>query len=287
MQLDPRVPVGHTWLIDADIGLMQPADGTRPLQRKATSMVNAAHTPQHHTLVALVVGGDVGKPPGQSVTDGDPDQYDFDPVEMYGIARTQHRHSLYWAAVHMHPAHTFGNIQPDAAAIYAELHQRRMRWLDQGDAPIMIGVPAHPMHAHADRDVRMLVLGKSQAEVIHLVSMLQRACLARHSVIPTMDHIPKPMDAPMTGIDIKHAHSLPKAKARKAVEEVAAKLAQRFDVHCEWDEDTLKFTRSGVDGKIALKPKELRVTAKLGFLLSAMKAPIEAEIRRVLDERFK
>jgi putative polyhydroxyalkanoate system protein len=28
------------------------------------------------------------------------------------------------------------------------------------------------------------------------------------------------------------------------------------------------------------------VTAKLGFLLSAMKGPIESEIRRVLDERF-
>jgi putative polyhydroxyalkanoate system protein len=53
-----------------------------------------------------------------------------------------------------------------------------------------------------------------------------------------------------------------------------------------WAGDTLKFNRSGVDGRIALLPKQLHVTADLGFLLSAMKGPIESEIRRVLDEKF-
>ncbi len=90
----------------------------------------------------------------------------------------------------------------------------------------------------------------------------------------------------MSGIDIRHSHSLPHAKARKAVEEVAKKLAERFDVECTWEGDDLHFSRSGVDGKIALKPKELHVTAKLGFLVSAFKGPIENEIQRVLDERF-
>lgn len=90
----------------------------------------------------------------------------------------------------------------------------------------------------------------------------------------------------MPGIDIRHQHSMPLPKARKAVEEVAKKLAQRFDVEYAWDGDTLNFNRSGVDGRIALEPKQLHVTAQLGFLLSALKGPIEAEIRRVLDERF-
>ena len=87
-------------------------------------------------------------------------------------------------------------------------------------------------------------------------------------------------------IDIRHSHSLPHAKARKAVEEVAKKLAERFDIEYEWDGDDLHFNRSGVDGKIALMKKELHVTAKLGFLVSAFKGPIENEIKRVLDERF-
>lgn len=80
---------------------------------------------------------------------------------------------------------------------------------------------------------------------------------------------------------------MPLAKARKAVEDVARKLAERFDVEYGWDGDTLNFARSGVDGKIALAPEQLHVTAQLGFLLSALKGPIEAEIRRVLDEKFR
>ena len=54
----------------------------------------------------------------------------------------------------------------------------------------------------------------------------------------------------------------------------------------DWDGDTLNFSRSGVEGRIALLTDTLRVTATLGFLLSAMKGPIEAEIRRVLSEKF-
>ena len=90
----------------------------------------------------------------------------------------------------------------------------------------------------------------------------------------------------MPSIEIRHAHSLAPTKARKAVEEVAAKLADRFGVACEWNGDVLSFTRSGVEGKIAMEPHQLHVTAHLGFMLTALKGPIEAEIRRVLEERF-
>lgn len=90
----------------------------------------------------------------------------------------------------------------------------------------------------------------------------------------------------MPGIDIHHAHSLPPAKARKAVEEVAIKLGEKFGLDSRWEGDTLHFVRSGVDGRIALAPRQLQVTAKLGFLLSALQEPIEAEIRRVLKQTF-
>lgn len=91
----------------------------------------------------------------------------------------------------------------------------------------------------------------------------------------------------MPKIDIHHAHSLPHAKARKAVQEVADKLAERFGFEYEWNGDTLNFAHGGVDGQIDLAPQSLRVTATLGFLMSAFKRPIEAEIRRVLNERFR
>lgn len=72
----------------------------------------------------------------------------------------------------------------------------------------------------------------------------------------------------------------------QAVEKSPRRLAERFDFDYAWDGDTLNFNRSGVDGKIALAAKSLHVTAKLGFLVSAFKGPIENEIRRVLDERL-
>jgi putative polyhydroxyalkanoate system protein len=90
----------------------------------------------------------------------------------------------------------------------------------------------------------------------------------------------------MSGIDIRHAHSLPLEAARATVEQVARKLAERFGIEYAWDGDTLGFRGPGVDGRIALSPDQLRVTANLGFLMSALKGPIEAEIRRVLRERF-
>lgn len=90
----------------------------------------------------------------------------------------------------------------------------------------------------------------------------------------------------MGDIDIRHPHSMPLPQARKAVEEAARKLAEKFDIEYAWDGDALGFQRSGVDGRIRLAPDELHVTAKLGFLLSAMRGPIESEIRRVLAERF-
>jgi putative polyhydroxyalkanoate system protein len=41
-----------------------------------------------------------------------------------------------------------------------------------------------------------------------------------------------------------------------------------------------------VDGAIELQPGQVHVTAKLGFLLSAMKGMVEGEIQRVLKEKL-
>lgn len=91
----------------------------------------------------------------------------------------------------------------------------------------------------------------------------------------------------MADIDIRHSHSMPMPKAREAIDDVAQKLAERFGMACSWNGDSLNFERAGVDGRIDLAPEELHVTAKLGFLLSAMQGPIETEIRRVLAEKFE
>ncbi len=90
----------------------------------------------------------------------------------------------------------------------------------------------------------------------------------------------------MSQIDIQHAHTMAPERAREAVQDIADKLTERFGVTCHWDQDILHFDRSGIEGRIALLPSQLHVTAELGFLFAAMQAPIETELRRVLDKRF-
>lgn len=90
----------------------------------------------------------------------------------------------------------------------------------------------------------------------------------------------------MSDIDIRHPHSVPPQQARQAVEGLAQTLAERFGVRYAWRGDALDFQRSGVDGRVTLEPGALHVTAKLGFLLGAMRGTIESEIRRALEERF-
>ncbi len=90
----------------------------------------------------------------------------------------------------------------------------------------------------------------------------------------------------MARIDIHHPHTMASDQARQSVQEVADKLTARFGVDCRWDDDTLHFTRSGIEGCIALLPGQVHVTADLGFLFGAMQGSIETELRRVLTERF-
>lgn len=90
----------------------------------------------------------------------------------------------------------------------------------------------------------------------------------------------------MSHIDIRHSHRRPLREARSVVEDLAGKMAERFQVDYGWDGDTLVFERSGVHGEIAVSRGEIHVTATLGFLLFALKGPIEAEIRRYLDREF-
>jgi len=90
----------------------------------------------------------------------------------------------------------------------------------------------------------------------------------------------------MSQIDIHHAHGKSPAQARTAIEEAAAKLDERFGLRSQWQGDALQFSGSGVDGRIELLPGAVRVTATLGFLLSAMKGMVEAEIRRVLSDKL-
>lgn len=90
----------------------------------------------------------------------------------------------------------------------------------------------------------------------------------------------------MPSIDIVQPHNKSMKDAKAAVDRVAEKIGERFQVDCGWKGNTLEFTRSGVNGEIRLEKDEVRVVVNLGFLLGALKGPIESEIHRVLEREF-
>ena len=90
----------------------------------------------------------------------------------------------------------------------------------------------------------------------------------------------------MPSIEIHRRHDKSMKDAKVAVEHVADKIAERFDVACGWNGNTLDFERSGVHGKISLSKGEVHVVVNLGFLLLALRGTIEAEIHKYLDREF-
>jgi len=90
----------------------------------------------------------------------------------------------------------------------------------------------------------------------------------------------------MADIDIRRAHHLAPAAARKAADQMADKLGRKFGLTGDWDGDVLRFERPGVSGSLTLGPKDLHLAVTLGFLLKAMKGSIEQAIHHEMDELF-
>ena len=90
----------------------------------------------------------------------------------------------------------------------------------------------------------------------------------------------------MPKIDIRRPHQLPIAEARTVVEQVAARMREKFGMDGRWQDDTLLFSRPGVNGSIAVGTDVIHVKAELGLMLAPLKGMVEQEIRRKLDEHF-
>jgi putative polyhydroxyalkanoate system protein len=91
----------------------------------------------------------------------------------------------------------------------------------------------------------------------------------------------------MADIQILREHTLGLAEARKIAFKWAEQAEEKFDMECTYEEgkaeDLVSFTRSGVNGTLAVTKDSFELNAKLGFLLGAFKDTIETEIVKNLD----
>ena len=91
----------------------------------------------------------------------------------------------------------------------------------------------------------------------------------------------------MSDLHIQRDHHMGLPRAREVARAWALKAEEKFDMECTYEEgdtqDTLSFTRAGVAGTLLVDAQQFDMTAKLGFLFTAFKDRIEAEIGGQLD----
>ena len=88
----------------------------------------------------------------------------------------------------------------------------------------------------------------------------------------------------MADIVLKRTHHLGLKGARMAADKMIAKLDQQFNLSGDWQGNTLHFDRPGVSGRLAVSDSEMQLEVTLGFLLKAMKGPIERAVHEQLDK---
>lgn len=91
----------------------------------------------------------------------------------------------------------------------------------------------------------------------------------------------------MAEIRIERAHALGLAQARKIAFQWAEQAEREFGMECTYEEgktnDLVSFSRSGVNGTLAVTKSSFDIQVALGFLAGAFKTTIEAEIVKNLD----
>lgn len=87
----------------------------------------------------------------------------------------------------------------------------------------------------------------------------------------------------MSVIEITRTHTMGVDAARIKADELAVGLSDRFDMNYHWQQDVLKFRRSGVKGQLEVDERQVHIRLELGFMITPFKSRIEREIHSHLD----
>ena len=85
---------------------------------------------------------------------------------------------------------------------------------------------------------------------------------------------------------IAKKHHLSHKKAKAAAQKVADDLRDRFDLDYKWRGDCIEFERPGLNGELHVGATDVRLECELGFLLTALKPVLEAEINKEFGKHF-
>jgi putative polyhydroxyalkanoate system protein len=88
----------------------------------------------------------------------------------------------------------------------------------------------------------------------------------------------------MADIKVERAHDLGIKGAKSAADQMVDKLDRQFGLTCRWEGHTLHFDRPGVAGMMVITEIDMVIEVRLGFLLKAMKGPIERAVHEQIDQ---
>lgn len=92
----------------------------------------------------------------------------------------------------------------------------------------------------------------------------------------------------MPDIHLLRAHSLGLPEARKVAIVWAQKAEKKFDMECTYEEgevqDSLRFSRAGIQGTLQVSADQFALDAELDFLFGAFQERIESEMGAQLDK---
>lgn len=88
----------------------------------------------------------------------------------------------------------------------------------------------------------------------------------------------------MADISLKREHQLGLKGAKAAADQMAERLNERFDLSGTWQGHVMNFSRPGVSGMLSITETTMSLEVTLGFLLKAMKGPIEKSVHEQLDK---
>ena len=89
----------------------------------------------------------------------------------------------------------------------------------------------------------------------------------------------------MPKIDIERVHGRSSiADVKEAVQKLADRLTDRYDLKCKWNGDDLEFKRKGAEGKIEINDRSVRLVMNLSMLLAPIKGEVEKRTHQYMDE---
>ncbi len=82
---------------------------------------------------------------------------------------------------------------------------------------------------------------------------------------------------------LKRNHTKTDEEVRLAVEEIAKKLSDAWGISYHWDEDELKFKRTGISGFIRVNADSVEVDIQKSFFLPISESTIESKVNEYFD----